>query len=573
MRLLPAILVAGAFGTSSPISPSGSPSDDFPERKTVTQKTDATPLEPRQLREVIATGDLSGALERVRKDLAKGGRDPVEVATLHLLEARLLDRLGRGGEAAPVYRSLLEDPTVGVAARTELHDLCVERGEFREADRLTDPADSTSLRLAAPAAAQHRTYSLNVQGRFAEALAVAEQPAAAGDARTAALRANVLVALARRDEATTVYLGLLKTETPRDVLQVAHFGLGQIARLSGARALRALEDEKATRLGTMPAAELDEGLALRALSRREEARTRLTSVVRDYPSLAPTARLAIARLDEEDAETDAAIDGLAAALLGSFGDFLALTRLGDALHGRGDEEAAIESYQEALEIFPAFPPARDRLKSALTAQGRWEEVAGAVDTVDVGLSAWVWDRLLDGDLPFHELVAERDSIPVDDARRVVLGLVQLRAGFPAGGIAWSEGATAAQSLLAQVRAEALGRVGRDDEAVALWRAILETNESALAREGLAANATQRKSKDEAVAAWEELSRRHPGRPRGQRRLARAFELAGWKKEAKEAYERALSAGWLAPDERRKSREAAEDLGDEIKEEEETKAKS
>jgi tetratricopeptide (TPR) repeat protein len=572
VRLLPAALIAGVLGTSSPISPPGSPPDDFPERRTVAQKTETTPWEPRQLREVVATGDLSGALERVRKDLARPGRDATETAALKLLEARLLDRLGRGEEAVQAYRGLLEDSTVAPAAGLELHDLLVERGQFRLADRLTDPADSSEARLSPSDAARSRAYSLSAQGRFCEALAVAESAGAAGDLRTAALRANILVALGRRDEATNAYLTLLQHEAPRDVQQVAHFGLGQIARLGGARALRALEDEKATRLGPMPAAELDEGLALRALGRHEEARTRLASIAKDYPALAPTARLAIARLDEEDARTDATLDGLAAAVVGSFGDFLPLTRLADVLHGRGDEEAAIESYQQALEIFPAFPPAQERLKSALTAQGRWEEVAGTPQA-DLGLAESVWDRLLDGDLPYHELVAERDSIPLADARRLVLALVQIRAGFPAGAIAWTEGATAAHPLLAGLRAEALARVGRDEEAAGLWKAILETHESVLAREGLALVAARAKNRDDAVAAWEELTRRHPGQARVQRRLAAAFEAAGWAKEAKEAFERALATGWLTPDERRAAREAAEDLADEIKEEEETRTDS
>ena len=239
------------------------------------------------------------------------------------------------------------------------------------------------------------------------------------------------MALGRRDRPRR-YLTLLGSET-RATLQVAHYGLGQIARPPALRALRALEDR---RFGWARCPRRNWTTAWRsALSRRDGPRSSRPSPGTSV--LAPTA-LGARAPRREDAHNDAAIDALSAAIIGSFGDFLPLTRLGDVLHGRGDEEAAIESYQEALEIFPAFTPAQERLKRALTAQGRWEEVAGTSEAADLGLAPWVWDRLLDGDLPYHELVAERDSIPVGDARRVVLSLVQLRAGFPAGAIAWSK---------------------------------------------------------------------------------------------------------------------------------------
>jgi tetratricopeptide (TPR) repeat protein len=584
VRPFPAVLLAGVLCLSSPIStfaappeepppPKSEPKDGLPERKTVEGKTDVTPLAPRQFREMVGAGDLSGALERVRKELGRGGHDPKELGSLHLLEARLLDRLGRGGEAVPVYRDLLADANVHDTARIELHDLYVERGQFRLADRLTDPADSAGTPLSAADAARLRAYSWSVQGRFAAAESLAAGPAKTGDARAAVLRANALLALGKKDDATSGYVDVLRTDAPRDALQIAHFGLGQIARLAGARAVRALEDEKAMHLGPMPAAELDYGLALRALGRREEARTRLGGVATDFPSLSPTARLVLARLDEEDGKSEPAVEGLALATTGSFGDFLALTRLADALHARGDENPAIEAYQQALEIFPEFPPARERLTAALAAQGRWQEVPAVADSAAYALQGWVWERLLDGDLPYDELVAERDSIPLADPRRLVLALVELRAGFPAGAVAWSEGVTADRPLLAEVRAEALERVGRNDEAVDQWNAILQGHESALAREGIARVAARAKKKDDAVASWQELFKRHPAQARAERRLAQQFEAAGWTKEAKEAYERALSAGWLSADERRATREAAEDLADALREQEETHAES
>ena len=142
------------------------------------------------------------------------------------------------------------------------------------------------------------------------------------------------------------------------MLQAAHFGLGQIARLAGGRAIRALEDEKALRLGAMPAAQLDLGLALRALGRRREASSALEDALKNHPALAATARLALARLDEEEGRAEVAIERLADGITGSVGDFLPLTRLGDLLRERGDEEAAIAAYREAVAVFRCARPRR-----------------------------------------------------------------------------------------------------------------------------------------------------------------------------------------------------------------------
>src|SRR5262249_25553734 len=158
---------------------------------------------------------------------------------------------------------------------------------------------------------------------------------------------------------------------------------------------------------------------------------------------------------------------------------------------------------------------------------------------------------------YQELVTERDSLSLSDPRRLVLALVQVRAGFPAGALAWSENVTSEHPLLAEIRAEALEKVGRSDDAAELWTGILHSHESALAREGLVRAAARAKKKDEAVAAWQDLFRKYPTHARAERRLGAEFEKAGWTKEAKEAYDRALSGGWLTADERRATREAAE----------------
>ncbi len=557
------ILVAGTPAPSSPISPPEAPPEGLPEAKTVARKTELDETTPADVRALIERGQDRPALERLRKLIARRP-DPGDAAPLRLLEARLLERLGEDWDAAQVYRDLLERPEVDAEARTELHALYVRRGQFRAADRLTAEPDT-----AGPdeRRARLRAFSWSTQARFHEAVLALE---GVDGGAAAVLRGNALLALGRRDEARDAFLDALAEPAPREVLQAAHYGLGQVARLAGARAVRALEDEKAERLGPMPAAELDAGLALRALGRTEEARAKLARVAEAWPVLAPTARLSLARLDEDAGHTEAALEELAAAVTGQFGDVLPLTRLGELLERRGNEEAAVESYRSALAIAPGFAPARDRLSRLLMAQGRWDEVPEPAgdDPLEVA-----HERLLDGDLPYHDLVAERDSVPPDDPRRALLALVQLRAGFPAAALAWTDDAAAGAGDAAALRAEALRVVKRTEEAAALWSEQLALGERIAAREGLLRVAVEKGDKAEAVRQWEELSRRHPAEPRALARIAEVFDREGWKAEAKESWERALGAGYLTPDERRRVRERLADVEDEIEEERQTRDES
>jgi tetratricopeptide (TPR) repeat protein len=557
------------MAASSPISsPTAASDDDDKGRKAApgVAKTDVTPAEPEEIRDLVEAGDESKALEKVQAALARDVSGP-DASVLRLVQARLLDRLGRGWESVQVYRDVLEDSTLGATARRELHDLHLRLGQFRAADHLTE-ADSSGMAMADVESIRLRGNSLIAQGRYAEAEAtLATRP---DDPRCAVQRAAALLALARHDEAQQIYLAIVAKPAERDVLQAAHYGLGQIARLAGSRAVRALENEKALRLGAMPAAQLDLGLALRALGRRHEATATLETLAKNHPAFLPTANLALARLDEDEGRAEAAIERLVDGLTGSAGDFLALTRLGDLLRARGDEDAAIAAYREALAVFPAFDLARERLTVALAAQGRWEEASGT--KVPKTGSSWTWERLLDGDLPYHDVVADRDYIPPGDPRRMVLALVQLRSGFPGGAIAWSEDAKPSERDLVHLRAEALERVGRVEDAVVLWQELLAAGESVLAREGLVRAAVRTKEQGRALEAWEALTRLHPEAARAQRRLAIAFEGVEWHREAKKAYELALSSGWLSADERRSSRAAAEDLADAIEEAEETREK-
>jgi tetratricopeptide (TPR) repeat protein len=522
-----------------------------------------------RIRALVESGDYETALERLRARIA-GADAPEEQGPLRLVEARVLDRMGNGWESLRVYRRIFDDPEWGERARGEAHDLYVRRGEFAAADRLTSSVEEEGG-AADPADVRRRAYARSVQGRFAEAVRLLEDPDLAGDGRASVLRANALLALGRREEAADLYLAVLGGEPDDAVRQVAHFGLGQVARLRGGRAVRAMQDEKAVLLGAASWAELDWGLALRALGRRQEARSRLTSAADEAPALAPTVKLALARLDEEEGRTDDALEHLAEALTGSVGDFLVWTRLGDLLLQEGREDEGIRAFRAALDLFPDFPPAAERLSRALVARGRWEEAGpeAVKDAPRWDLPAWTWDRLLDGDLPFYEMAADRDSVPAGDPRRTVLALVQLRAAFPAGALGWAEGATG--RVAASIRAEALEAAGRDDDAEEAWQALLDGGtESAVALEHLATLAFPRDG-DLAAARWDELFRRYPQDARARLRQARLLEEAERWEDALAAYREAETGGWFSSEELRRIRVARQDLESLLQEEEEARA--
>jgi tetratricopeptide (TPR) repeat protein len=517
------------------------------------------------IRAAIEAGELEKALDRIRTELAGSPSRPRE-ERLRLLEARVLDHLGESWEATRIYRRVLGSPAVGRLARRELHDLYIRRGQFRAADRLTAPGGEGTL---TDEDRHLRAFSRSVQGRYAEAARLVAPLAARGDAVARVLRANALLALGDRDGAESLFLTVVEEGASAPVRQAAHFGLGQVARLRGGRAVRALQDESAVALGPAPWAELDLGLALRALGRREEASKRLQQVASDHPYLEPTARLGLSRLHEEVGDFDAALDELAASLDGSLGDFLGFARAGELLIQEGREEQGVEAYRVALEIFPDFPPAREKLTRALAQRGRWEEAMQGTSNPDDpwNLPGWTWERLLDGDLPFFAISADRDSIPVGDPRRAVLALVQLRAGNTGGALGWSEGADADHPVLAAIRAEALELVDRKEEAEQLWVAILDSGaETPVGREHLALLAFDR-DPDLAIARWEALFEEYPRRVRARIRMARILTRAKLYDEALEAYRAVQESAWLTPGERDRLRVERQDVEDIVAERE------
>ncbi len=565
--LVPAVVfvLAGTLGSSSPISAQES-SEDVTGAGSLRSEEDIDRTDPAEIRRSVERGDFEEALALVRKRIASYP-EADDVARSRLLEARILVRLGEVQDAGKVYRRLFEDPEVGDTARTEAHDLLVRRGLFGSADRMTaEAADSSGVPVEDPAELRRYAYSRGSQGHFREVADRLEELAASGDGRAGVLRGNALLALGRREEAETLYLSVLADEEEDAVRQVAHFGLGQVARLRGARAVRAIQNEKAVQLGPAPWAELDWGQTLRALGRHEDARRRLESARRSDPRLASCVRLALARLDEEQGRTDEAVEHLVEGLDGRLSDFLVWTRLGDLLLKKGDDEAGLSAYRRALEIFPPFPPARDRLTRALAARGRWEEAPEPAPE-EWMLPGWTWDRLLDGDLPFYELADDIESVSAEDPRRFVLALVQLRSGFPAGALAWTgEESEAAWSRA--VRAEALEQVGRTEEAVATWETLLHRDSaSGLALERLS-HLLREPDPIRSSQLRGELYRSHPNAIRARLRWARFLEEEEDWSAALADYESAAGfEGWLSPEERRRVRVAVEDLEDLIQSEE------
>jgi len=552
-------LVGPARGQEAPApadSSAASPADDTDRS---VSRTDVTEVEWDEIEEAIDRGEWQRAVELVRRRGAAATEK--EASELRILEARLLDRRGEVRGAVALYHGLLEDEWVAAEALTELHDLYVRSGYFSAADELT--AAASVAPDSAAELATLRAYSLSVQGRYAESARLTEGPARSGSSRAQVLRGNALLVLGDSEAAEELYLRVLRESSDPELRQVAHFGLGQVARRKGGRALRALQNERAAETGPAPWAELDWGLALRALGRRAEARDRLESVAEEYPALASTARLAIARLEEEEGRVEAAIEHLASALDGSVGDFLVWTRLGDLLIQEGRDESAIEAYRRALAIFPAFPPGIERLTRALAARGRWEEAPEPPDSTWL-LPGWTWERLLDGDLPFYELAADRDSIPQADVQRGVLALIHARAGFAAAVLGWTDDVSMIEGLPGLLRAQALEHVGRSSEALPLWEAMAVTDSTVGLPDERWARALFASEPERALAIWADYLEHHPDDAHSRIRLGEMLESAERLAEARDAYVKARANGWLSAEERRRLKIRIEDLEDSIR---------
>lgn len=532
----------------------------------IVETIDVSPVAPESVRVAVERGDLGQALKLVRRRLTSQ-LDDEEAAVLRLLEARLLIADGDFFAGKLSYRRLLKDPFVGETARAELHALHVGRGEFAAAAALTDvegegPRDeAATLRL--------RAYAAITRGEYGETLRLVSSPLLLEDTAAAVMRGNAQLVLADLRAAEQAFVDVLERESDRELRQAAHFGLAQVARRQGARAVRALEDERAVRLGPAMWAQLDWGLALRALGRRDESREKLEVVVRSAPELAGTARLVLARLDEELGRVDEALEHLVSGLEGSFADFLALTRLGDLLSQEGRQEAAIDAYREALAIFPGFPRAREALGRLLTMQGRWEE-ASLVQRPDRSweLPGWTWERLLDGDLPFYEIAADRNSIPAEDPRRLVIALVHQRGGSAPAALGWTEELGGDHPELLEIRAEALERVGRTGDARELLEDLLRRQvASATAKERLA-RLVHDDDPDRAWEIWTELLTTSATAARLRMRVAFVLEEAGELASAVDQARAARDGGWLSAGEKRRLRILIEDLEDMLREREE-----
>ena len=216
---------------------------------------DVTLAEFEAIRAAIGAESWEEALELVRRRLED--EPGTAEASLGLVEARLLVRLDRDQGAMQVYRGLLEDPEVGKASRAELHALYVRRGQFDAADQLTEGADGPD---GDPDLRRLRAFSRSMQGQYRESVALLTDPVFDGDETASMLRANALLSLGNRDAAEQLYITVVHDAEEPLVRQAACFGLGQIARLRGARATRVLQDEQA--IGLARNLGLDQQLAV-----------------------------------------------------------------------------------------------------------------------------------------------------------------------------------------------------------------------------------------------------------------------------------------------------------------------
>jgi tetratricopeptide (TPR) repeat protein len=568
-RLFSVALLLGITVTGAALASGPGPAE-LPDSSGVPLETiDVSPVAPESVRVAVERGDLGHALKLVRHQLTFELPEE-DAAALRLLEARLLIAQDEFFSGRLSYRRLLADPFVGETARAELHALYVGRGEFAAAEALTD-VEGTEPRDPA-ANLRMRAYAAITRGNYAEALRLASSPLLVEDSAAGVMRGNAQLVIGDLRAAEYAFLGVLERDPEREFRQAAHFGLAQVARRRGARAVRALEDERAVRFGPAAWAELDWGLALRALGRRDEAREKLEAVVRSAPGLAGTARLALARLDEEQGHVDDALEHLVSGLAGSFGDFIALTRLGDLLSQEGRQEPAVEAYREALAIFPAFPRAREALGRLLTAQGRWEEASLAENGERTWeLPGWTWDRLLDGDLPFYEIAADRDSIPPEDARRLVIALVHLRAASAPAALGWTEDVGLEHPELLEVRAEALEQVGRTEDARTLLEDLLRAQVASETAKERLARLVYEDDPDRATVLWGELVAASATPARLRMRVAIVLEEAGELAPALAEARAAREGGWLSTGEKRRLRILIEDLEDMQREQEETES--
>jgi tetratricopeptide (TPR) repeat protein len=514
------------------------------------------PIAPETVREALVKGDKAAALDLVRKEIQRQPGSP-DLGALRILEARLLkeqaDRVG----AESAYRAAVDDSVWAKTALAELHEMMLGRAEFDRAEELLGWAGA---RAPQPAIELLRARSLYAQGRFHAALAGLVNAGASSDTERVLLEANLRLVLGEIDAAEKLYDEVVRESKDLRAKALAHYGKAQVARLRGARAIRVLENERALLEWTAPWAELDAAIALRELGRGKESKEKLLELIDETPVLDVPARLLLSRLADEAGNTAQAKEELAVLLRGDISDALAMASLGDIdLRGRRIEEG-IFLLRSAAEAFPDFAPFRQRLMRA------WIDRGSAPDP---GFEPMVWDvnvfsageDLIEGNLPYFGIVADRDSMPPEDPRRLLVALTHSVSGNPAGVIAWSEGATPGAAGLIVARAFAFANLGRKEEAIALLGDLVQAGRHSWLSEELRMRLLYPDQREQAEEIARAILQARPRDARFRMRLARLRENAEDLDGAIAALREARDAGWITISEKRKLRDRLEDLED------------
>ena len=534
---------------------------ETPEKPETPETQDISPLAPDAVRGALIKGDFSAGLDLVRREISKQPPSP-DLGALRLLEARILKAQGDRVGSESAYRAATEDSVWAEPAVEELHEMMLDRGDFDRADELLVWAQER----ASPAAIGFlRARSLSMAGRFHAALAALESSRLENttspfDSERQLLEANTRLVLGQIDQADVLFDELLRESKDPRLKALAHYGKAQVARRRGARAIRVIEDERALMEWNAPWALLDGAIALRELERTQESKEKLVALVRTAPYLDIPAKLLMAQLADEAGNSSEAKEELAGLLRGELADALAMVNLGDIdLRERRTEEGVF-LLRSAAEAIPDFAPFRQRLMRAWVDRGQ---------TPDPGFEPISWDvnvfsageDLIEGDLPYFTIVADRDSMPPADPRRLLMALTHAISGNPGAVIAWTEGASPASPGLSLARAFAFQKVGKNAEAIEIVEDMAEAGKGSWLSEELHMRLIYSERREEAEEIAKKLLEGRTRDARFRMRLSHLREDAGDLEGAIAALREARNAGWLTLTEKRKLRDRIEDLED------------
>ena len=540
-----ALAVGGAL-----LAPATATSAETPEL------SDVSPIAPDAVRQALIKGDFGVALDLVRKEIGNHPASP-DLGALRLLEARILRAQGDRDGSDSSYRAATVDPVWAEQALEELHEMNMERGDFDRAEELLSWAQG---RVPEATIGLLRAQSLFTQGRFHAALSAIEDSAQTFDPDRQLLEANTRLVLGQIDASESLYDELIRESKDLRVKALAHYGKAQVARGRGARAIRVLENERALLEWNAPWALLDAAIALRELERVRESREKLEALLRTAPYLDVPAKLLWSRLADDAGKSSEAKEELTGLMRGDLSDALAMASLGEIdLRERRTEEG-IFLIRSAAEAVPDFAPFRQRLTRAAIDRGEKPDPAFAPLPWDMNVFA-AGEGLIEGIPPYFEVVADRDSLPPDDPRRLLMALTHSVSGNPSAVIAWTEGASPAAPGLSLARAFALQRIGKKEEAILILEELVKAEKESWLSEELRLRLLYPDRRDQAEEIAKLILLNRPRDARFRMRLSRLREDAEDLEGAIAALREARDAGWLTVSEKRRLRDRLEDLED------------